>query len=88
MFIDRRVYMKRFKFILLLFLFIPFIVKGESVGINDTDINSISFGDDWAIVTRDNYKEVLAAIRNDRERAAWWWHLYGCLYPKVTVRLP
>ena len=35
-----------------------------------------------------NYKEVLAAIRKDRERAAWWWHLYGCLYPKVTVRLP
>ncbi len=24
-----------------------------------------------------NYKEVIAAIRKDRERAAWWWHLYG-----------
>lgn len=24
-----------------------------------------------------NYKEVVAAIRKDRERAAWWWHLYG-----------
>ena len=52
--------MKKFRFILLLFLFIPFIVKGETVGISNTDINSITFGDDWAIVTRDNYKEVLA----------------------------
>lgn len=24
-----------------------------------------------------NYKEVVAAIRKDRERAAWWWYLYG-----------
>lgn len=24
-----------------------------------------------------NYKEVVDAIRKDRERAAWWWHQYG-----------
>ena len=24
-----------------------------------------------------NYKEVVAAIRKDCERAAWWWYLYG-----------
>ena len=24
-----------------------------------------------------NYKEVVAAIRKDCERAAWWWSLYG-----------
>ena len=51
--------MKRFRFILLLFLFIPFIVKGKSVVISNTDISSITFNDDWEVVTRDNYKEVL-----------------------------
>ena len=52
--------MKKFGFILLLFLFIPFIVKGETVDISNTDLNSISFNDNWVVVTRDNYKEVLS----------------------------
>ena len=51
--------MKRFIFILL-FLFMPFMIKAVDVSINDTDINSITFNDDWVYVTRDNYKEVLA----------------------------
>ena len=51
--------MKKFVFVLL-FLFMPFIVKAVDIGINDTDINSITFNDDWVYITRDNYKEVLA----------------------------
>ena len=51
--------MKRFIFILL-FLFMPFMIKAVDIGITDTDINSITFNDDWVYVTRDNYKEVLA----------------------------
>lgn len=52
--------MKRFIFILLI-LFMPFMIKAVDVSINDTDINSITFNDDWVYVTRDNYKEVLAS---------------------------
>ena len=51
--------MKKFVFVLL-FLFMPFLVKAVDIGINDTDINSITFNDDWVYITRDNYKEVLA----------------------------
>lgn len=51
--------MKKFVFVLL-FLFIPFMVKAVDIGINDTDINSITLNDDWVYITRDNYKEVLA----------------------------
>lgn len=51
--------MKKFIFVLL-FLFMPFMVKAVDIGITDTDINSITFNDDWVYVTRDNYKEVLA----------------------------
>lgn len=51
--------MKKFV-IVLLFLFMPFMIKAVDIGINDTDINSITFNDDWVYITRDNYKEVLA----------------------------
>lgn len=51
--------MKKFVFVLL-FLFMPFMIKAVDIGINDTDINSITFNDDWVYITRDNYKEVLA----------------------------
>ncbi len=51
--------MKKFIFVLL-FLFMPFMVKAVDIGITDTDINSITFNDDWVYVTRDNYRDVLA----------------------------
>lgn len=51
--------MKKFIFVLL-FLFMPFMIKAVDIGITDTDINSITFNDDWVYVTRDNYKDVLA----------------------------
>ena len=50
--------MKKFVFVLL-FLFMPFMIKAVDIGINDTDINSITFNDDWVYITRDNYKDVL-----------------------------
>ena len=51
--------MKKFIFVLL-FLFMPFMIKAVDIGITDTDINSITFNDDWVYVTRDNYRDVLA----------------------------
>ena len=50
--------MKKFVFVLL-FLLVPFMVKAIDIGITDTDINSITFNDDWVYMTRDNYRDVL-----------------------------
>ena len=49
--------MRRLKYLLLLFLIIPFMVSGLEV--SNTDITDIEFSDDWIVVTRDNYNDVL-----------------------------
>ena len=49
--------MRRLKYLLLLFLIIPFMVSGLEV--SNTDITDIEFSSDWIVVTRDNYNEVL-----------------------------
>ena len=49
--------MKRLKYLLLLFLFMPFMVSGLEV--SNIDITDIDFSSDWIVVTRDNYNEVL-----------------------------